>query len=77
MSIRKRRRLTSVVVSYPDTTGTHLHPTDIRQIKVLLKQAGSAIPKAVSDGDMIAEDSGSLGSLLEQSTDRLTPSGLT
>jgi hypothetical protein len=72
MSIRKRRRLTSVVVGYPDTTGTHLYPTDIRQIKVLLKQAGSAIPKAVSDGDMIAEDSGSLGSLLEQSTDSLT-----
>ena len=60
-----------------ETTERAAINTDIRQIKVLLKQAGSAIPKAVSDGDMTAEDSGSLGNLLEQSTDRLTPSGLT
>ena len=50
--------------------------TDIRQIKVLIKQAGGAIPKAVSDGDMTAEDADRLGSLLEQSTPKLTPANL-
>lgn len=50
--------------------------TDIRQIKVLIKQANGAIPKAVSDGDMTAEDAGSLGSLLTQSTANLTPANL-
>jgi hypothetical protein len=51
--------------------------TDIRQIKVLIKQAGGAIPKAVSDGDMTADDASTLDNLLEQSTVRLTPAGLT
>jgi len=47
--------------------------TDIRQIKVLLKQADGAITKAVSDGDMAAEDAGTLDNLLEQSMSKLTP----
>jgi hypothetical protein len=51
--------------------------TDIRQIKVLLKQAASAILKAVNDGDMTTEDATALANLLEQSTDGLTPDGLT
>ena len=51
--------------------------TDIRQMRVLLKQAGNAITKAVNDGDMTAEDATTLGNLLEQSTVRLTPAGLT
>jgi len=50
--------------------------TDIRQIKVLLKQAGNAITKAVSDGGMTAEDAGTLGDLLEQSTANLAPANL-
>lgn len=50
---------------------------DIRQIKVLLKQASSAIPKAVNDDDTTTEDATALGNLLEQSTDGLTSDGLT
>ena len=50
--------------------------TDIRQIKVLLKQAGGAITKALSDGDITAEDAGTLGSLLEQIAPNLTPANL-
>jgi len=50
--------------------------TDIRQIKVLIKQAGGAITRAVSDGDMTAEDAGTLGDLLEQSAANLTPANL-
>ena len=45
--------------------------------KVLLKQASSAIPKAVNDDDMTTEDATALGNLLEQSTDGLTSDGLT
>lgn len=59
------------------TTESAAINTDIRQIKVLLNQAGNAITKAVSDGDMTAEDAGSLGKLLQQSTDGLTPERLT
>ena len=51
--------------------------TDVRQIKILLKQAGSAILRAVNDGDMTTEDATALGNLLEQSTDGLTLDGLT
>jgi outer membrane protein assembly factor BamB len=50
--------------------------TDIRQIKVLLRQAGGAITKAVSDGDMTPEKAGTLGDLLEQSAANLTPAKL-
>ena len=50
--------------------------TDIRQIKVLLKQAGGAITKAVSDGDMTAEDAGTLGTLLGKSSTSLSPASL-
>ncbi|MGK0338614.1 MAG: outer membrane protein assembly factor BamB [Candidatus Azotimanducaceae bacterium] len=50
--------------------------TDIRQIMVLIKQANGAITKAVSDGDMTAEDAGTLGNLLGQSTANLTPANL-
>jgi hypothetical protein len=50
--------------------------TDIRQIKVLLKQAGNAITKAVSDGDMTPDDAVTLGNLLEQSAANLTPANL-
>ncbi len=60
-----------------ETTERAAINTDIRQIKVLLKQASSAIPKAVNDGDMTTEDATALGNLLEQSTDGLTPDGLT
>jgi outer membrane protein assembly factor BamB len=51
--------------------------TDIRQIRVLIKQANGAITKAVSDGDMTAEAAGTLGDLLERSESGLTPDGLT
>lgn len=51
--------------------------TDIRQIKVLLKQAGYAITKAVQDGDMTPEDASTLGDLLEQGTASRTPAGFT
>jgi outer membrane protein assembly factor BamB len=50
--------------------------TDIRQIKVLLKQAVNAITKAVSDADMTPDDAGTLGNLLEQSAANLTPANL-
>ena len=50
--------------------------TDIRQIKVLIKQASNAITKAVSDGDMITKDANNLRNLLEQSVVGLTPDGL-
>ena len=50
--------------------------TDIRQIKVLVKQADDAIIKAVSDGDMTAEDATRLDNLLAQSEANLTPTGL-
>jgi outer membrane protein assembly factor BamB len=58
------------------TTGLAAINTDVRQIKVLLKQAGGAITKAVSDGDMTAEDAATLGDLLEQSAANLTPANL-
>jgi hypothetical protein len=51
--------------------------TDIRQIKVLLKQADGAMIKALSDGDLTAEDASLLGNLLKQSRRNLTPVGLT
>jgi hypothetical protein len=60
-----------------ETTERAAIKTDIRQIKVLRKQASSAIPKAVNDGDMTTEDATALGNLLEQSTDELTSDGLT
>lgn len=50
--------------------------TDIRQIKVLIKQAGGALSKAVSDGDLTPEDAGALGDFLEQSATNLTPDNL-
>ena len=50
--------------------------TDIRQIKVLLTQAESAIPKAVGDGDMTSEDAATLNDLLEKSTVNLSPATL-
>ena len=50
--------------------------TDIRQIKVLIKQASNAITKAVSDGDMITKDANNLRNLLEQSVVDLTPDSL-
>jgi len=50
---------------------------DIRQMKLLFKQADNAMIKAVSDGDMSPEDAARLGNLLAQSTANLTPMGLT
>ncbi|MEH6550131.1 MAG: PQQ-binding-like beta-propeller repeat protein [Pseudomonadales bacterium] len=50
--------------------------TDIRQIKVLLKQASHAITKAADDGDMTAEKASTLGNLLEQGTANLTRASL-
>jgi hypothetical protein len=50
--------------------------TDIRQIKILLKQAGNAIDKAVDDFDMTAEKASTLGDLLAQSAAKLTPASL-
>jgi outer membrane protein assembly factor BamB len=50
--------------------------TDIRQIRVLIKQANGAITKAVSDGDMTAENAGTLVNLLEQSAANLTLANL-
>jgi hypothetical protein len=50
--------------------------TDIRQIKVLLKQAEGAIPQAVNDTDMTAEDAGTLANLLAQSRISLTLASL-
>ena len=51
--------------------------TDIRQIKVLLKQADGAMIKALSDGDLTAEDASLLSNLLNQSRHNLTRVGLT
>jgi outer membrane protein assembly factor BamB len=50
--------------------------TDIRQIKVLLKQAGNAVAQAVDEGDMTAKKASTLGDLLEQSAANLTPANL-
>ena len=50
--------------------------TDIRQIKVLLRQSGAAIAKAVKDGDMTPETAKSLSALLKQSRTKLTPDSL-
>ncbi|MFK8021515.1 MAG: PQQ-binding-like beta-propeller repeat protein [Pseudomonadales bacterium] len=50
--------------------------TDVRQIKILFKQAGNAIAEAVSDGDMTTEDADTLSNSLEQSAANLTPSNL-
>ncbi|MEH6552371.1 MAG: PQQ-binding-like beta-propeller repeat protein [Pseudomonadales bacterium] len=50
--------------------------TDIRQINVLISQAGGALKKAVIDGDMTAEIAGSLSGLLQQSTANLTSASL-
>jgi outer membrane protein assembly factor BamB len=50
--------------------------TDIRQIRVLLKQAEGAITKAVGDGDMTAADAATLESLLQQSAAQLAPDNL-
>ena len=50
--------------------------TDVRQIKVLIKQASGAISMAVSDGDMTTDDAATLGNLLEQSSANLTLSNL-
>mgnify|MGYP001597557365 FL=1 len=50
--------------------------TDIRQIKVLLRQASNAIDVAVSDGDMSTGDAATLDDLLAQSTANLTPASL-
>lgn len=50
--------------------------TDVRQIKVLIKQASGAISMAVSDGDMTTDDAATVGNLLEQSSANLTLSNL-
>jgi hypothetical protein len=50
--------------------------TDIRQIRVLIKQAGNALPQAVSDGDITADNAATLGDLMERSTAKLTPDNL-
>ena len=50
--------------------------TDIRQIKVLLKQAANALSKAVIDGDMTIDAAGVLKGLLLQSTANLAPANL-
>ena len=50
--------------------------TDIRQIRVLIEQAGEAITKALSDGDMTTDDASTLNKLLAQSSLNLTPAGL-
>ena len=57
-------------------TQTAALDTDLRQINVLLEQAGEAITKAVLDSDMTAEDAGTLGNLLEQSLLKLNPAEL-
>jgi hypothetical protein len=58
------------------TTELEAINTDIRQIKVLLKQAEGAIPQAVNDTDMTAEDAGTLANLLAQSRISLTLASL-
>jgi PQQ-like domain len=50
--------------------------TDIRQISVLLKQAGNAIDIAVDDGDMTTEKARTLNDFLKQGADQLTPANL-
>jgi outer membrane protein assembly factor BamB len=50
--------------------------TDIRQIKVLIKQAHGAIAKAVRDGELTQEDAATLSDLLKQSATNLTPARL-
>ena len=40
--------------------------TDIRQIKMLLKQADAAMTKALNDGDLSAEDASMVGNLLKK-----------
>lgn len=63
---------------------TKLNPTtesaainaDVRQIKVLIKQASGAISMAVSDGDMTTDDAATVGNLLEQSSANLTLSNV-
>jgi hypothetical protein len=54
------------------TTDLAVINRDIRQIKVLLKQAGGAIEKAVSNGDMTRGDAHTLDGLLVQSSGGLT-----
>ena len=49
---------------------------DIRQLKVLIKQAQKAIPQAVSDGDMTPGLSATLSGLLEDSASSLSLSPL-
>ncbi|MCX2982914.1 hypothetical protein EYC98_18790 [Halieaceae bacterium IMCC14734] len=62
--------------SLNQTTESAAINTDIRQIQVLLKQAGVAITQAVSDGDMTSKDADTLGNILEQSVVNLTPTNL-
>jgi len=49
---------------------------DIRQLQLLLNQAGNAIATAVDHGDMTQEDAGTLEDLLLQSAGNLTPADL-
>ena len=58
------------------TTESAAINTDVRQIKVLIKQASGAISMAVSDGDMTTDDAATLGNLLEQSSANLTLSNV-
>jgi hypothetical protein len=51
--------------------------TDSRQIRTLLRQADGAITQAVSEGDMTAEDAGTLVALLQQSRTSLAAASLT
>lgn len=46
--------------------------TDIRQLRVLIKQAGDAIPQAVSDGDMTSEHALGMRDFLKQGATNLT-----
>lgn len=58
------------------TTESAAINTDVRQIKVLIKQASGAISMAVSDGDMTTDDAATVGNLLEQSSANLTLSNV-
>jgi hypothetical protein len=49
---------------------------DIRQLQLLLNQAGNAIASAVDDGDMTLEDASTLEGLLLQSAGNLSPADL-
>jgi hypothetical protein len=49
---------------------------DIRQLQLLLNQAGNAIASALDDGDMTQEHAGTLENLLSQSSANLTPAAL-